>query len=233
MKPNSQTAPQLQALQDGLIVSCQSLPGSPMDRPDIIAAMAQAAVAGGAVAVRIEGLANTRAVAAAVTVPIIGIIKRDLSDSAVRITPFVQDVKDLAAAGASIIAFDATRRSRPEAVADLLRAAHALGCLAMADCADLDDGLAAWQLGCDLIGTTLSGYTEATASDSEDPDFKLVRELSTAGCRVVAEGRLRTPAQAAQAMREGACCVTIGSAITRIEHTSAWFAEAISQAASA
>eukprot|EP01030_Chromulinospumella_sphaerica_P030637 gene30637-31189_t len=81
-----------------------------MDRTDIVVAMAQAAVDGGAVALRIEGVANVRAVAAAVRVPVIGIVKRDLQDSPVRITPFVQDVQDLAAAGARIIAFDATHR---------------------------------------------------------------------------------------------------------------------------
>ncbi|MGM1326883.1 N-acetylmannosamine-6-phosphate 2-epimerase, partial [Klebsiella michiganensis] len=40
----------------GLIVSCQPVPGSPLDKPEIVAAMALAAVNTGAVAVRIEGL---------------------------------------------------------------------------------------------------------------------------------------------------------------------------------
>ena len=40
--------------QGGLIVSCQPVPNSPMDRPEIVAAMAQAAVSAGAVAIRIE-----------------------------------------------------------------------------------------------------------------------------------------------------------------------------------
>ena len=42
----------------GLIVSCQPVPGSPLDNPAIVAAMALAAEQAGAVALRIEGLAR-------------------------------------------------------------------------------------------------------------------------------------------------------------------------------
>lgn len=61
-----------------------------MDRTDIVLAMARAAVDGGAAAARIEGVANVRAVAShfAGALPIIGIVKRDLPDSPVRITPW-------------------------------------------------------------------------------------------------------------------------------------------------
>ena len=45
-----------------LIVSCQPVPGGPMDRPDIVAAFAEAALAGGAAGVRIEGVENVAAV---------------------------------------------------------------------------------------------------------------------------------------------------------------------------
>ncbi|VTN12070.1 Putative N-acetylmannosamine-6-phosphate 2-epimerase 2 [Raoultella terrigena] len=61
--------------------------------------MALAAERAGAVALRIEGVENLRATRAAVTIPIIGILKRDLTDSAVRITPFLEDVDALALAG--------------------------------------------------------------------------------------------------------------------------------------
>jgi hypothetical protein len=40
---------------------------------------------------------------------------------------------------------------------------------------------------------------------------------------------VRTPAQAAQALREGARAVTVGSAITRVEHITSWFAQAVSR----
>jgi N-acylglucosamine-6-phosphate 2-epimerase len=130
----------LAGLRGGLVVSCQPVDGGPMDSPWIVAAMAAAAVAGGAAAVRIEGLGNLRATRDAVKVPIIGIIKRDLADSPVRITPLVEDVAAIAGTGADIIAVDGTDRQRPAAIADLLRAIHETGCLAMADCATASDG---------------------------------------------------------------------------------------------
>ncbi|STU57012.1 N-acetylmannosamine-6-phosphate 2-epimerase [Klebsiella variicola] len=83
----------------GLIVSCQPVPGSPLDNPAIVAAMALAAEQAGAVALRIEGLANLQAVRPLVTVPVIALIKRDLHDSPVRITPWLEDVNALAQAG--------------------------------------------------------------------------------------------------------------------------------------
>lgn len=208
-----------------LIVSCQPVPASPMDRPEIVAAMASAAVQAGAAALRIEGIANLHAVRACVNVPIIAILKRDLDDSPVRITPFLADVDALAQAGADIIAFDGTQRRRPVSREALLERVHAHGCLAMADCSSLEDGLACQQLGCDLIGTTLSGYTSEPTPST--PDLALVAALSEAGCRVIAEGRYNTPAQAAQALAQGAWAVTVGSAITRIEHICQWYCQAL------
>ncbi|MGL4718019.1 MAG: N-acetylmannosamine-6-phosphate 2-epimerase, partial [Kluyvera intermedia] len=49
------------AQSGGLIVSCQPVPNSPLDKPDIVAAMALAAEQAGAVALRIEGIANLSA----------------------------------------------------------------------------------------------------------------------------------------------------------------------------
>ncbi|MYM37932.1 N-acetylmannosamine-6-phosphate 2-epimerase [Duganella qianjiadongensis] len=222
----------LSQLKNALVVSCQPVPGSTMDRQDIIVAMAGAAVAAGAGGLRIEGAEHVRAVVQALPhVPVIGIVKRDLDDTPVRITPYLADVQALIAAGAAVIAFDGTQRSRPVAVADLLAATHAAGRLAMADCSTLEDGLACLALGCDLIGTTLSGYTEETAGLPQDqPNLPLIAELSAAGAAVMAEGRIRTAADAAAALGAGAYCVTVGSAITRIEHITEWFISAMNQA---
>lgn len=216
------------AQSGGLIVSCQPVPNSPLDKPDIVAAMALAAEQAGAVAVRIEGIANLRATRAVVSIPIIGILKRDLDDSPVRITPFPDDVSALAQVGADIIAIDGTDRVRPATVASLLAAIHQHGLLAMTDCSTFEDGMACQRLGADIIGTTLSGYT--TPSVPDEPDFSLVKTLSDAGCRVIAEGRYNTPAQAAEAMRCGAWAVTVGSAITRLEHICQWHNTALKQA---
>ena len=219
-------------LKDSRVVSCQPLPGSPMDRRDIIVAMAGAAVAAGAGGLRIEGVDNVRAVTAVIQhVPVIGIVKRDLSDSPVRITPYLHDVYALIDAGAAVIAFDGTERQRPVSVAQLLIATHSAGRLAMADCSTLEDGLACMALGCDLIGSTLSGYTAQTAGLPDDrPNLALVSQWCAAGALVVAEGRIRTAADAAAALLAGAHCVTVGSAITRIEHITEWFIDAMQQA---
>ncbi|EKN3386534.1 TPA: N-acetylmannosamine-6-phosphate 2-epimerase [Yersinia enterocolitica] len=215
-------------LQNGLIASCQPVPGSAMDTPEIVAAMALASLAGGAVGLRVEGISNIEAVRRVTDAPIIGIIKRDLPDSEVRITPWLEDVDALSAAGADIIAFDVTCRSRPVSVEDLFQRVQATGCLAMADASNIEDGLLAYRLGIDFIGTTLSGYTQTPVPT--EPDLELVKQLSQAGCKVIAEGRYNSPALAAAAISAGAYAVTVGSAITRIEHICSWFCEAIQHA---
>ncbi len=98
------------AANGGLIVSCQPVPDSPLDKPEIVAAMALAAEQAGAVAIRIEGVANLQATRAVVSVPIIGIVKRDLEDSPVRITAYIEDVDALAQAGADLMRW--RRRAR-------------------------------------------------------------------------------------------------------------------------
>ena len=65
-------------LQSSLITSCQPLDDGPMDKVEHIVAMALATVAGGAKALRIEGIENVRAVAKVSNIPIVGIVKRDL-----------------------------------------------------------------------------------------------------------------------------------------------------------
>jgi len=213
----------------GLIVSCQALPGSPFDNPESIAAFALAAEASGAVGLRIEGVRNVEYVAGKVKLPIVGIVKRDRDDTPVRITPEIADVGALAAAGATVIAVDATARPRPVAAADLIAAIHDAGRLAMADIATLDEGLAAAAAGADFVASTLSGYTGGGAPEA--PDLDLVQALAAAGLNTVAEGNYRTPEQAALAIGAGALAVTVGSAITRPEHVTQWFAAAIAKAA--
>jgi putative N-acetylmannosamine-6-phosphate epimerase len=195
----------LERLRGGLIVSCQPVPGGPLDRPEITAAFALAALDGGARGLRIEGVANLRAVRSVTDAPIIGLIKVDLPDSPVRITPTREDVAALIAAGADIVAFDATDRPRPEPLAGIVAAIRGAGRLAMADCAVAEDGRRARSLGVEVLGSTMSGYLGD----------------------VVAEGRYHVPALAAAAMQAGADAVVAGSAITRPEHVTRWFVDAI------
>lgn len=78
-----------------------------MDKLEIVAVMAQDAVnaSASAITVRIEGIDNLKATRPLIDVPIIGIVKRDLPDNPVRITIWLSDVEELAAAGADIIRF--------------------------------------------------------------------------------------------------------------------------------
>ncbi len=218
----------LDRLDHALIVSCQPVVGGPMDREDIVVAMALAALAGGARALRIESAGNVAAVRRATAAPIIGLVKRDLDDSPVRITPLLEDVEALAAAGADIVALDATRRVRPVPVPHLVAAVHSAGCVAMADCATEEDGREALEAGAAILGTTLSGYTGG--AEPEGPDYRLVAALRALTPRVIAEGRIRTPAEAAEALRRGAWAVVVGSAITRPEHVAGWFLDAMGRA---
>jgi len=223
----------LETLRGGLVVSCQPVDDGPMDRPEIVAAMAAAAVAGGAAGLRIEGVANLAAVRSRVSVPIVGIRKRDLDGSPVRITPFAADARALADAGADVIAYDATDRPRPETTAAILAAIHAAGAVAMADCSTLADGTRALDEGAAILGTTLSGYTAETADRPDGVDTDLIRAFHELGGFVMAEGRINTPERAGDAMVAGADAVTVGTALTRLEHVTGWFRSAVAKAAEA
>lgn len=216
-------------LRGGLVVSCQPVEGGPLDHDEVVARLAAAALDGGARALRIEGAARLahvrrRLQASHPRALLIGIVKRDLADSAVRITPFAADVQALADAGADVVAVDATARPRPESVAALQAAIRSAGRLAMADCASLPDAQAAIERGFDIVGTTLSGYTGGEIP--AEPDWALLAQLSRLHPRVMAEGRVHTPAQVAQAFAHGAWAVTVGTAITRTELVTRGFAEA-------
>jgi N-acylglucosamine-6-phosphate 2-epimerase len=219
----------LSTLKQSLIASCQPVDNGPMDKVEHVVAMALAAVDGGAKGLRIEGVDNVRAVAKATSTPIVGIVKRDLDDSPVRITPFIKDVEALAEAGASIIAFDGTDRLRPVARLTLLNAVHEHGCVAMADCADYDTGMMLAKHGCTFIGSTMSGYVDL-ANTPTTPDYDLVSKWVAQGINVIAEGRYNSPERAAKAIELGALSVTVGSAITRVEHITQWFVGSIDSA---
>ena len=210
---------------NGLIVSCQPVEHGPLDHDESVVRFARAALDGGADGLRIEGanrLANVRA--AIPDALIIGIVKRDLPDSPVRITPLKDDVIALANAGADIIAVDATQRIRPTATAELISLIHSLGRIAMADCSNIDDAQLAYNAGAEILGTTLSGYTGGPVP--ENPDFGLLEAMVGQFPRVMAEGRFNSPIYCAMARDIGAWAVTVGTAITRTEVVTQWFAEA-------
>jgi N-acylglucosamine-6-phosphate 2-epimerase len=195
----------LEDLRGGLAVSCQAAEDSPLHQTHHIVAFAQAAVMGGAKAVRIEGIDNVAAVRQAVSAPVIGITKIAQSGSDVYITPNVSDVRELWNAGADIVAFDATKRSRPSSVPELITEIHGGGRIAMADISTLVEAAEAIDAGADFVGTTLSGYTPYS-SQGETPDFVLMRGLSSARIPFVSEGRIWEPSEARLAVEYGAMC---------------------------
>jgi len=211
----------IQTLENGLIVSCQPVTGGPMDSAPIVVAFALAALAGGAQGLRIESAAYVRAVRAATDAPIIGLVKRDLDNSPVRITPWIEDVDALAAAGADVIAYDATQRERPVPTAALIERIRATGKLAMADCSIVADARQALDEGADMVGSTLSGYTDGP--EPTEPDLELIGAMRALTPYVVAEGCIRLPRHAGEALNAGARLVVVGSAITRPEHVTSWF----------
>ena len=219
-----------QRLRTGLIVSCQPVDGGPMDDDDTVVRLAQAALIGGADGLRIEGAARVARVRAALPgTLIIGIVKKDLSGSPVRITPYTDDVAALDRAGADIIAVDATDRVRPQPVEHLIQRINQLGRIAMADCSCLEDARRASDAGAAIVGTTLSGYTGGAVPTA--PDLALLAAMTREFDRVMAEGRFNTPTDCARARELGAWAVTVGTAITRTEIVAQWFAEAMAQAA--
>lgn len=217
----------IQALNNGLIVSCQPVKGGAMDNAAMVVGFALAAVDGGAAGLRIESAEYVAAVRAATDKPIIGLIKRDLDDSPVRITPWLEDVDALANAGADIIAYDATQRIRPVATKTLVERIHAHGRTAMADCSVIADAVQALAEGAEIVGSTLAGYTGTV--EPTEPDLELIAAMRKLTPNVVAEGNVRTPALAQQALAAGAAMVVVGSAITRPEHVTSWFRSALDE----
>lgn len=204
----------IEALKGGLIVSCQAYPGEPMRMPLIMAAVAQAAVDGGAVAVRAQGIEDVDLIVRSVDVPVIGLVK--VGDSGVFITPTVADCGAVADTGAHIVALDGTVRARPDGsdLADCVAAIHERRALVLADCGSLEDARASLDAGADCLATTLGGYTGARPR-TDGPDFELLREMvEFSPVPVIAEGRIRTPADAARCIELGAHAVVVGTAIT-------------------
>lgn len=217
-------------LAGGVIVSCQAGPEDSLHGPPFMAAMARAAAAGGAVAIRANGPQDIAAIRAVVSLPIIGIYKVDLPGLGIRITPDIEHARAVAEAGASIIALDATDRARPDGMAAADRIAlvrRETGLPVMADVSSVEEGLMAEAAGADLVATTLAGYTNGLPA-SAGPDLDLVALLAPRlRVPLIAEGRISTPEEAAMAIAMGAYAVVVGHAITRPESITARFVAAL------
>jgi N-acylglucosamine-6-phosphate 2-epimerase len=218
----------------GLIVSVQAPEGSPLRDPQVIAAMAEASLGNGASGVRLESPEHIGAVRRRCPdALIVGLWKRTFADSPVYITPGWEEIRAVWAAGADVVAIDATERPRPGGgdLAELIaRARSELGAVLMADVDSLANGLRAAQLGCSWVGTTLYGYTEATAQQ-RPPGWQLLQDLHRdlpPGVALICEGGVASAQQARQALELGADAVVVGTAITGIDLQVAAYSRALS-----
>ena len=215
--------PSRERLQGGLIVSVQAPQGSPLRDPAVIAAMAEASLARGAVGVRLESPEHIGAVRRRCPgALIVGLWKRTFPDSSVYITPGWQEIQAVWSAGADVVAIDATCRPRPggQSLEHLVQRARGdLGAALMADVDSLANGLRAAELGFDWVGTTLYGYTGETAA-LRPPAWELLaplrRELPDR-VTLICEGGVATPGEACRALAEGADAVVVGTAITGVD----------------
>ena len=218
-------------LKHGLIVSCQAEGDSTFNSPEAVTMFAKAAVTGGAVGIRSEGIEKTKMILKSVDVPVIGLIKSHFDDGSVRITGSFLDVEDLFAIGCPIIAVDGTFRKRDglTGVEFIQKIKTEFNVLIMADIAKEDEAISCEQAGADFISTTLNGYTPETVKDKTAlPNLKLVRSLlEKIKIPVVAEGRINSPESAREMIRLGAYAVVIGTAITRPHIITSWYADAI------
>ena len=194
-----------------------------MRDPEVIAAMAEASLRNGASGVRLESPEHIGAVRRRCPdALIVGLWKRTYGDSPVYITPGWAEIQAVWAAGADVVAIDATDRRRPggQSLEELVRRATTdLGAVVMADIDSVANGLRAVELGCGWVGTTLYGYTEATA-DHRPPGWDLLGDLKRqlpVGTTLICEGGLASADQALRALELGADAVVVGTAITGVD----------------
>ena len=216
-------------LDQGLIVSCQAREDNPLHGPPFMAAMAQAAELGGAVAIRANGSDDIAAIKACVGLPVIGLSKIEVPGFEPYITPTLASAEAIAEAGADVIAVDATLRPHPEGEmqAFLKCVKNTLGLPLFADVATLEEGVAAAEAGADYISTTMAGYTSYSVK-TDGPDFTLIRELVRAvSVPVVAEGRFWTLEHVEKAFALGVYAVVVGTAISNPRDITRRFVEAV------
>lgn len=211
----------IESLKHKVIVSVQAMPDEPLYKEECMFAMMQSVINGGASALRVAGARDVKN-AKKLGVPVIGLTKPDGLPpnwkEIVYITPDLNDVKTLIDAGADIVAFDGTKRPRPNncTVEDIIKMIKTAGRLAMADIATYDEAMYCAECGVDIISTTLSGYTQESLLNSDTPDFELLENIvKNCSIPVILEGRIWMPEQVTQAFKSGAYSVVIGSAITR------------------
>lgn len=204
-----------------VIVSCQAVPGEPLyvEEKSIMYLMARAAKQAGTPMIRTSSVRDVVAIKEETGLPVIGLIKVQYDGFESYITPTMKEVDALVEAGSDIIALDCTDQKRGDgkSISEFIREVREKypDAVMMADISTYEEGVNAWKLGMDLVGTTMSGYT-AHSVKLDGPDYELVRKLSaTVDIPVIGEGRVHSPGQAVEMLDAGAYAVVVGGAITR------------------
>ena len=217
-----------------IIVSCQATPGEPLYDPDrsLMPYMARAARQAGAKMIRTSSVRDIIGIKEETGLPVIGLIKREYPGYTGRITMTMREVDECMEALSDIISIDCTDCERGDGLTapEFLRKVKEKypNSIIMADCATYEEAVAAFEAGADLVGTTMNGYTRATADYTGEPNFELVERLARdLPCPVIAEGRVHTPEQARKMLELGAWAVVVGGAITRPLEIAARFFRAI------
>ena len=222
--------PLIKSLKASLIVSVQAYPGEPLRTPETMAQMSRACELGGAAAIRCQGLSDIAAIKGRVEVPVIGLWKD--GHEGVYIT--LRHARACVAAGADIVAVDATDRHRPDGklLEDTVRPLQEEGVLLMADCMTIEDIRHAYELGFDLVSTTLSHNKPAIETSlNEGPDLPLLRQAveEFPDLPIICEGHVHTPQDARAALDAGAWSVVVGTAITHPTSVTSWFKAALDE----
>ena len=211
----------LDKLKDGLIVSCQVQPDDPVYSMDFVLKMAQAAEWAGAAGIRANSPDQIKMIKEHVDLPLIGLYKIWHDDTDVFITPTLDAARQVWEAGADIIALDCTdqitHEGKPAWELLPLVQKEIPDALIFADVSTYEEAKRAVDLGADIVGPTLYGYTEATKHIEEPNLREFARMCRDFGDRVfmIMEGHIYTPEDAVKCLYLGADAVVVGSAITR------------------
>ena len=222
----------VEGLKGKLIVSCQALPHEPLHSSFIMGRMAVAAKEGGALGIRANTKEDIAEIKSLVELPVIGIVKRDYEDCKVYITPTMKEIEELMEVRPEIIAVDATGALRPEGktLEEFFKEVKAKypNQLFMADCSCYEDCKHAAEIGFDLVGTTLCGYTAKTKGTAI-PNYDLLSRITTElNVPVIAEGGVWERGQLQKVFSYPVHAAVIGTAITRPRDITRRFVEAIS-----